>query len=525
MMKSTLTTLLLVASAATATAQMTYTVDRTDDPNSPSAWSCTISPDDCSLRGAVLTANGDGVDSTIVLPHGTYVLTIDGVDQDFSFNGDLDVRDDLVIEAAAGAHPVIQQTVPDRVFDITGSTSSFTMTGPLTVTGGAPADDPFDSGGCIASITRGDVTLTDVRIVGCEAPGQGGGILYSASQSGSSTLDLTRVEIRNCTSGNSGGGLYIANGDDDHAFVRQSVIAGNHVDAPVTSNQNVQGGGIVVFGGLNTQIIDTEVIDNLVTHANGKGVFGGGVATGSPAGVILRRSLVAGNEVRMLGTVGYGGGVYVSGANTSDRTSILLENTTLSGNRITIDTSSRGILFMRGTGLWVGGFADADLRHVTVANTASTLGTRGVETEFNSPTIDITHSIIDGGCQIGAGTTVTSGQFNVERPWDSGSSTTCELTHPSDQIVADTGLRPLRQYGGPTRTHALEPSSPAATTAIGSSACASVLSALEDQRGAVRGFFCEPGAFEVGPDVPPDPLELFSDGFETMLTPWSDQVP
>jgi hypothetical protein len=513
MMKHCLVAVVLVSS--TATAQMTYTVDRMDDPNSSSAWSCTISPDDCSLRGAVLTANGDGVDSTIVLPHGTYVLTIDGVDQDFSFNGDLDVRDDLVIEAAAGAHPVIQQTVPDRVFDITGSTSSFTMTGPLTVTGGAPADDPFDSGGCIASITRGDLTLTDVRIVNCQAPGQAGGLLYSASQSGSSTLDLTRVEIRNCTSGNSGGGLFIANGDDDHAFIRQSIIAGNHVDAPATSNQNVEGGGIVVFGGSNTQIIDTEVVDNLVTHANGEGVFGGGVATGSPAGLILRRSLVAGNEVRMLGTSGYGGGIYVSGANDSDRASILLENTTLSGNRITIDTSNRGILFMRGSALWVGGFADADLRHTTVADSASTVDTRAIETNFNSPTIDITHSIIDGGCLIRSGTAVTSGLHNVERPWDNGSSTTCELTHPSDQIVADTGLRNLAQYGGHTRSHALEATSPAASAAIGSAACAAVLSALEDQRGAVRGFFCEPGAFEVAPDVPPASLEIFSDGLET----------
>ena len=83
-----------VVSAALPVSAATFTVDRTDD--DANATGCVDgTPNDCSLRGAVIKANGAVGADTIVLPAGTYVLTIPMTDfEDGAANGDLDVNDD-----------------------------------------------------------------------------------------------------------------------------------------------------------------------------------------------------------------------------------------------------------------------------------------------------------------------------------------------------------------------------------------------------------------------------------------------
>ena len=52
----------------------TLTVDTTVD--DPAATACTdAAPNDCSLRGAIIKANGLSEASTIMMPEGTYVLS------------------------------------------------------------------------------------------------------------------------------------------------------------------------------------------------------------------------------------------------------------------------------------------------------------------------------------------------------------------------------------------------------------------------------------------------------------------
>src|SRR5262249_57790199 len=53
----------------------TIAVDRFDDSTAIAATACSAAPGDCSLRGAILKANGGGGDA-IMLPAGTYNLTI-----------------------------------------------------------------------------------------------------------------------------------------------------------------------------------------------------------------------------------------------------------------------------------------------------------------------------------------------------------------------------------------------------------------------------------------------------------------
>ena len=80
---------LLVAKPAHAST--TFTVDRNDDPDPATAKACTEAPSDCSLRGAIVTANAATGADTITLPAGTYTLTRAGANEDAASTGDLDI--------------------------------------------------------------------------------------------------------------------------------------------------------------------------------------------------------------------------------------------------------------------------------------------------------------------------------------------------------------------------------------------------------------------------------------------------
>jgi hypothetical protein len=72
-----------------------FTVDRTDD-NAAATACLDGTPNDCSLRGAVIASNGGGnPDDEIILPPGIYTLSIPnaipGTDEDFAQTGDLDL--------------------------------------------------------------------------------------------------------------------------------------------------------------------------------------------------------------------------------------------------------------------------------------------------------------------------------------------------------------------------------------------------------------------------------------------------
>lgn len=60
----------------------------------------------------------------------------------------------------------------------------------------------------------------------------------------------------------------------------------------------------------------------------------------------------------------------------------------------------------------------------------------------------------------------------------------------SDQVVTDAGLDGLSDNGGPTRTHALLPGSPAIDAAN------VALCPATDQRGTARDAVCDAGAYE-----------------------------
>ena len=66
-----------------------YNVDRTDD-NAAATACLDGTPNDCSLRGAVIAANGGSGDE-IIIPSGIYTLSIPGPGEDAAATGDLDI--------------------------------------------------------------------------------------------------------------------------------------------------------------------------------------------------------------------------------------------------------------------------------------------------------------------------------------------------------------------------------------------------------------------------------------------------
>lgn len=74
--------ILLLASRAGA---VDFNVTRQDDPLPDG---CAVG--DCSLREAVIDANADGADR-ILLPDGTYTLSLAGAGEDLAATGDLDL--------------------------------------------------------------------------------------------------------------------------------------------------------------------------------------------------------------------------------------------------------------------------------------------------------------------------------------------------------------------------------------------------------------------------------------------------
>ena len=91
------------------------------------------------------------------------------------------------------------------------------------------------------------------------------------------------------------------------------------------------------------------------------------------------------------------------------------------------------------------------------------------------------------------------------------------LPVPVDTLSVDPRLLALADNGGPTRTHALQPGSPAIDAGNATGAGSGTLDS--DQRGAdyarIVGTAADIGAYESGAG----PQRIFEDGFDCIVTP------
>ncbi len=240
---------LLVAVAALALVQLTptayagppFTVTKTAD---TADGVCNA---DCSLREAVIAANAGGGESGIVVPPGTYSLTIAGAT---SATGDLDLLVDVTITGAGADITIIDATAlgPYRVLRVASGVTA-EVSG-VTIRGGT--GDP-DGGGIYNS---GILTLSSSTVSLNYAPGvtgRGGGIANIG------TMTINNSTISSNVADYAGGG--IANGGN--LTINNSTISPN--------SAGVAGGGIA--NGLLVTINNTTMSGNSAFGGFGGGIF------------------------------------------------------------------------------------------------------------------------------------------------------------------------------------------------------------------------------------------------------------
>jgi hypothetical protein len=312
----------------------------------------------------------------------------------------------------------------------------------LTVANGHYDNPPARrGGGCISS--TGKVFLNNSTVSSCyvssSARAYGGGIFTFLG-----TVSLNHSSVTGNTAHSSGDGGYAAGGGIVASYLElnRSAVSGN--TASYTGTGRAVGGGVVAF----------------TVHANYSTISGNGAATAYAgiytANAYLFNSTVSGNHADN----GPVGGVYAFfGAQ--------IFNSTITAN------TSKGAV---AAGLF-SGFATSPssiLQSTIIANNSAS----GAELDLGSV----------------LGPVLGSNNLIMAHPG---------ITVPADTISADPKLGPLQDNGGPTRTHALLPDSPAIDNGL------TAEGDLFDQRGFSRVVGSDPdiGAVEFDPD------RIFGNGF------------
>ena len=438
---------------------------------------------DCSLREAVQAANtnaavsgcnkgqGSKRDTVKLQPGVLYELEIPSTNENANANGDLDITGSgpLTIKGNARgmAGPLIFTQEDDRVIDVLGSgavkVQKLNLEGD-DVSGNASGDD---EGGVIRA-EGATLMVDDVNVEGGVAD-VGGGI---AGLERNLTVTDSFIGDNEATDG--GGGIYAVG-------VNRLKLSRSGVSSNSVEGTTVDGGG-VWSSAERTEIVDTEITFNdVATTTPGGSAVGGGIFGAGPD-LVVRRSLIEGNNSDDIGgsSNSFGGGIQYLGQGGQ----LELVNSTLFDN----DTDGTG-----------GGF---HARKASVANVTFFGNDAGDDGDHMSAVatgpVKFRNSIIAGGlftdtCTGDPGSFVSKG-FSVIQFDDP----TCAF-RDSDPVVTDIGFAdgtPVPN-GGETFTMGIKNSSPAKNL-IPKRKCK--VAQREDQRDFVRpvGRKCDAGAFERG---------------------------
>jgi CSLREA domain-containing protein len=238
----------------------------------------------CSLRAAIQEANALAGADEIVVPFGTYPLSLGGVGEENAATGDLDVVDDLTIKGTAVVAEFvdIDGAGADRVLDVKpGVEVTLAM---LQISGGVAVLDP-----------------------------RGGGILNAG------TLHLDRVHVRgNRADDGAGNGA----GGGIHNLATLTISASGIFSNEISPGAAATGGGVYNAGGMTT--VNSSIGFNGASgSASGVGVYNAAGATTD-----LRNVTVANNGDRFNPTLnGPGSGVYNAGGTVTFVNSIIANNT------------------------------------------------------------------------------------------------------------------------------------------------------------------------------------------------------
>jgi CSLREA domain-containing protein len=257
----------------------TFRVNSTDDaPDLDSSDGvCLASGQRCTLRAAIMQANASDDENMILVPPGTYQLTIHPLpNADSSLSpesGDLDIAHSVTIQGT-GAGVIIDGGMLDRIFDIQGSPDTvFVLIDGVTLTHGRSQG----AGGAIRNAAGLRVTnATFTGNVTNNPGGDAGGV--NAPGRGGAIANLGKLDVERCTFTQNnnlpdgfGGAIYTGGGAN--TFVNQSILYRNGMEGRAGTGGGTRGGGAICNVGSTT-------ITNSTLSQNGANVSGSAFLNG-----------------------------------------------------------------------------------------------------------------------------------------------------------------------------------------------------------------------------------------------------
>lgn len=379
---------------------LTFQVDSTADAVDASRSDdvCATTGGECTLRAAIMQANQHPGRDVIVVPAGTYLLTIPGDGEDAARTGDLDITGSLVLQGAGAdcaTGTVITETTSSTegaldVFDGAVEVSGICITGShrgMNVVGGRLELHDFALVGNtygFRTTSNGNAKLHSGSIAGNSGGSLGGGVFNE----GILTLDRVRIEnnasttIAGIDSGH--GGVANASGT---LLITNSSISGNTASSASAIHN------LATLLVSNVSIFDNTALDSPVFWGT---LYNSGAATAS-----LTNVTIDGN--------GFGAVSIIGGTGISARNTIVADTPGCSGPMTSLG-------YNRESGTSCGLTGTGDQQNVAIAFTQDTSGptptlvpTSGASVQDQGadglcPIIDQRmHRRPDvGGCDIGA---------------------------------------------------------------------------------------------------------------------------
>lgn len=337
---------------------------------------------------------------------------------------------------AAYAATLTDSTISNNMAAMSGG--GFRVAGFLNFVGTATLTNSQVSGNQATDgggFSAGFATVTDSTISGNTASGFGGG--FHVAKQGVLQPAMA-VVVRSAVTGNtaaSGGGFYANNG----AALERSSVSNNmgggifalYGDVTVTAstisgNQRTLGGGGGIFARYANVTLESSTI-------NGNSAMGAGGGIRSYESVAVRNSTISGNTASVSG-----GGIYARRDPLRPYVGTLtISHSTIAGNHAASGT---------GGGIWKAG-GQLDLSATIVAE--NTAGDGNPDLQLGQAAVDLQYVLVGNKL----GTALTEAQTPDARGNLIGSSTGGGTIDPK--------LGPLADNGGPTKTRALLPGSPA----------------------------------------------------------------
>jgi len=369
-----------------------YTVNSTADlpddvPTFPNA-TCHASNGLCTLRAAVMQSNHNGGSNTIMVPDGTYTLSLGPPDDEANTGGALEQSGDLDIFSWQFFNNVTGDTSPIlTAVSITGGTRDgcIIQMGTLSPTLGTNVPNnkerilEVNDSAVGPGADRVNVTLTNLTMQNAVEPTgsgtflDGGAVRFDGFDFDSNTniglLTLHNVKLSNNVSAGFGGGVFVGFGSlkiETTSIIRANtaqhkvgggagwtggntvetqffMLDGSTVGGATAADGNLAtdaafgaAAGIDLRGGLMATMQNSSVVQNNVGSLTGTTIGGGGVQINTPS-VVFSNSTISNNTIKS-----NGGGIFNSARNAVTNAPSTLTLTTMNVNQNIADSDNSG---------------------------------------------------------------------------------------------------------------------------------------------------------------------------------------